>query len=389
MSRSFGLGTKLPVDSKFIIDSLSDSTIYPAYYTISHVLHSDLYGQSSSFNPADFTDQVWDYIFLSIDFDESFTTPIPIDKLDLMRKSFHYFYPVDVRISGKDLLKNHLGMYLFNHVAIFEPKHWPVSINCNGWVLVDGEKMSKSKGNFITIESATETNSIDAVRMTLADSGDNMEDANYVTANAGDHSTLKLFSWIESFDKYFEQAQDHELSPLDSMFFSVFNRLLGQIVSHYENHRYKMVIRDGFHNFNNLKEKYRIYSKYLNQPINLKLLEYICSRQVQVLYPIIPHLASYVWSQVMKKIEPIQSSNLTSEANLINDHELKQFDDVEEVCNGIRDKTERLRKKNKPINKVVVLGQNQYDQLIETLIKSQFKFLVEFELGDKSNVIVS
>jgi len=84
------------------------------------VLHSDLYGQSSSFNPADFTDQVWDYIFLSIDFDESFTTPIPIDKLDLMRKSFHYFYPVDVRISGKDLLKNHLGMYLFNHVAIFE-----------------------------------------------------------------------------------------------------------------------------------------------------------------------------------------------------------------------------------------------------------------------------
>jgi leucyl-tRNA synthetase len=33
-SRSFGLGTRLPWDEQFLIESLSDSTIYMAYYTV-------------------------------------------------------------------------------------------------------------------------------------------------------------------------------------------------------------------------------------------------------------------------------------------------------------------------------------------------------------------
>lgn len=37
-SRSFGLGTRVPWDEQFVIESLSDSTIYMAYYTISHYL---------------------------------------------------------------------------------------------------------------------------------------------------------------------------------------------------------------------------------------------------------------------------------------------------------------------------------------------------------------
>ncbi len=37
----FGLGTSLPWDEKWIIESLSDSTIYMAYYTISHILQKE------------------------------------------------------------------------------------------------------------------------------------------------------------------------------------------------------------------------------------------------------------------------------------------------------------------------------------------------------------
>ncbi len=43
-SRSYGLGTKLPWDTQYLIESLSDSTIYMAYYTIAHYLQSDIYG---------------------------------------------------------------------------------------------------------------------------------------------------------------------------------------------------------------------------------------------------------------------------------------------------------------------------------------------------------
>ena len=37
-SRSYGLGTKIPWDPQYVIESLSDSTIYMAYYTVAHLL---------------------------------------------------------------------------------------------------------------------------------------------------------------------------------------------------------------------------------------------------------------------------------------------------------------------------------------------------------------
>jgi leucyl-tRNA synthetase len=40
-ARSYGLGSKLPFAQQFIVESLSDSTIYMAYYTIAHLLHGE------------------------------------------------------------------------------------------------------------------------------------------------------------------------------------------------------------------------------------------------------------------------------------------------------------------------------------------------------------
>ncbi len=37
-SRVYGLGTRLPCDPAYLIDSLSDSTVYMAFYTIAHLL---------------------------------------------------------------------------------------------------------------------------------------------------------------------------------------------------------------------------------------------------------------------------------------------------------------------------------------------------------------
>lgn len=46
-SRSFGLGTKIPFDERYLIESLSDSTIYMAYYTVAHMLQGDIFGKTS------------------------------------------------------------------------------------------------------------------------------------------------------------------------------------------------------------------------------------------------------------------------------------------------------------------------------------------------------
>lgn len=39
-------------------------------------------------------------------------------------------YPVDLRVSGKDLIQNHLMMALYNHAAMFPKELWPRSIYC-------------------------------------------------------------------------------------------------------------------------------------------------------------------------------------------------------------------------------------------------------------------
>ena len=65
-SRSFGLGTRIPWDEQFLVESLSDSTLYMAYYTVAHLLQNgNMYGKEiSSVRPEEMTDEVWDFEFL-------------------------------------------------------------------------------------------------------------------------------------------------------------------------------------------------------------------------------------------------------------------------------------------------------------------------------------
>jgi len=40
-ARTYGLGSELPWDRQFLVESLSDSTIYMSYYTVAHLLHGE------------------------------------------------------------------------------------------------------------------------------------------------------------------------------------------------------------------------------------------------------------------------------------------------------------------------------------------------------------
>lgn len=70
---------------------------------------------------------------------------IPEASLARLRKEFEYWLPFDLRVSGKDLIGNHLTFALYTHVALWGPEKWPKSIRCNGHLLLNGEKMSKVK----------------------------------------------------------------------------------------------------------------------------------------------------------------------------------------------------------------------------------------------------
>ncbi|KAJ8510965.1 hypothetical protein OPV22_001399 [Ensete ventricosum] len=152
-SRSFGLGTHLPWDEQFLVESLSDSTLYMAFYTIAHILQGD---------------------------DMSTKSDIPVLLLNKMKQEFNYWYPFDLHVSGKDLIQNHLTFCIYNLTALLPEHHLPRGFRCNGHLTLNSEKISKSTGNFRTIRQAMEEFSSNATRFSLADAGDGMDDANFV-----------------------------------------------------------------------------------------------------------------------------------------------------------------------------------------------------------------
>jgi len=201
-SRTYGLGSRLPWDDSWLIESLSDSTIYNAYYTVSHLLQGGDYravkdgSNSLGVRPEQMTEGVWDYVFLGAKYPNKCS--IPKEKLDIMRREFQHWYSVNVRFSGKDLVPNHLTYYIYNHTAMWpkEKQFWPRGARANGHLLLNSEKMSKSTGNFMTLSEAIDRYSADGMRMALADAGDSIEDANFDSANA-EAGILKLFTFVE------------------------------------------------------------------------------------------------------------------------------------------------------------------------------------------------
>ena len=79
-------------------------------------------------------------------------TEISDELLNQMKREFEYWYPFDLRVSGKDLIQNHLTFTLYNHTAIWSEKYWPKAFYCNGHILLNAKKMAKSEGNFLTLE---------------------------------------------------------------------------------------------------------------------------------------------------------------------------------------------------------------------------------------------
>ena len=66
--------------------------------------------------------------------------------------------------------------------------------------------MSKSEGNFLTLTDAIKKYSADGTRLCLADSGDSVEDANFVERNA-DAGILRLYTFIEWVKEIVESSQ--------------------------------------------------------------------------------------------------------------------------------------------------------------------------------------
>ena len=300
-SRSFGLGTRLPWDEDFLVESLSDSTLYMIYYTISHLLQKgNLYGSNtSSVKPEQMTDEAWDFVFCGSPFPKS--SDICPSVLRKMKQEFEYWYPFDVRTSGKDLIQNHLTFCIYNHTAILAKHHWPRGFRCNGHIMLNSEKMSKSTGNFMTIRQAIQEFSADATRFSLADAGDGMDDANFVseTANAAILRLTKEISWMQ---EVIEGESSFRKGPsstyADRVFANEINIEVKMTEKNYSEFMFREALKTGFYDLQAARDEYR-FSCGMGG-MNRDLLWRFMDVQTRLMTPICPHFAEYVWKELLR-----------------------------------------------------------------------------------------
>jgi leucyl-tRNA synthetase len=174
-ARKAGMGTRLPWEPDWIIESLSDSTIYMAYYTVIKGINE------ANPKPEQLTEAFWDYIFLGIGtpIKVEAATGIPMEKIEELHNEFSYFYPLDARHSGRDLIPNHLTFMIFIHDAIWGRELWPQGIFVNGSVLMEGAKMSKSMNNIIPLVNAIDRFGADPLRLSLMITAEPLKDADF------------------------------------------------------------------------------------------------------------------------------------------------------------------------------------------------------------------
>lgn len=338
-TRKTGLGTRLPWDPEWIIETLSDSTIYPALYTISKYLNR------GDVKPDQLTPEVLDYIYSGLGDPSKISTKNRIDSrlLKIMREEFLYWYPVDMRVSAKELVPNHLTFYLFHHVAVFDEKLWPRGISVNGMITIEGEKMSKSRGKFIPLKTSIAKYGADATRCTLLLAAEDMDDPDWREKNAQE---VKLM--IEQFLKIVKEVSEAptvDETSVDKWLMSRLQRRIKNITMYMDSLKTRKACHEAL---------YGIYSDwrwYLRRTSNVisRNAKIFIENWVKLLAPFIPFTCEEAWSILGKEgfvsaaSWPIVLGELVDpEAELAEELIMKLMDDIRSIIDVLERKPSRV-----------------------------------------------
>ena len=285
-ARKVGLGTPLPWSPGWIVETLSDSTIYMAFYTIRHVL------VALGVDGDKLTDGFFSYVFLGEGEAEFVGEAVGIDTdvLTRMRAEFLYWYPVNLRNSAKELIPNHLLFFIFQHTAFFPPELWPKGISANGMMTVEGEKMSKSKGNVITISSALQIYGADTLRSALMDGAEGLEDIDWRDKNARDIQS-KINS-LPAYMKNFESSGSlsENMTLIDYWLESRIQKHIENVAAYLDSMKTKSAFQEAFYSYWN---DLRMYSTHRGKGPK-ELVVYAINTWVKLLAPFVPYTAEEI-----------------------------------------------------------------------------------------------
>lgn len=329
-ARKSGLGTKLPWDKEWIVETLSDSVIYMAYYTIAHILAENKISEEK------LIDEVFDYVFLGKGTVNSVSKKSKIDKkiLNEMKKEFEYFYPIDVRFSGKDLIQNHLTYFLFHHVAIWDDAKWPKGIAVNGYVTLHGQKMSKRFGNVRRLRELIDEYGADVTRMNLVGANENMDDADW--RDEGVEAINSRIKFLQELVTKIKKAKRKDLNNVDRFILSKLHGTIKHTTEMCELTKFRSALQGSFFNMTNDLKWYIERSDGINN-CNGKVLKETLSDIVRLLTPFMPHAAEEMWNTLGNKKLVAESFWPTAKEKLIDRKSELGEDMVRKIIGDVRE----------------------------------------------------
>lgn len=294
-ARRRGLGTKLPFNKDWIIESLSDSTIYMAFYTIAHLI------KKNKIEPEKLIPEVFDFIFLSEGQikDVAEKSKIPETILAQMKREFEYWYPLDQRHTAVMHISNHLSFFIFHHAAIFPEKYWPKLITLIEPVLVEGVKMGKSKGNVIPLAKISENYGADVFRLYMAYQAEFGAKIDWKEENVQSvkKQLQKLYNMISSIS-YNENKDEIEKSMHGKALLSKFTKNIKLATEYIDNFDLRKYTQAAFYDVINDVTKYIRLSTKEEQN---KILPEVFKNWLILLSPVIPHICEELWEKIGEK----------------------------------------------------------------------------------------
>jgi leucyl-tRNA synthetase len=369
------LGTEFPFKKGWIIEPISDSTLYPSYYIISKYINN------GKLKPEQLTEQFFDFVFLDSGSADNVAGETGVDPelLKKIKADFDFFYPVDINLGGKEHKTVHFPVFLMNHVAILRPEHWPKGIFVNWWVTqAKGDKISKSqvsKGGAEPIPDAAEKYTVDGMRLYYAHVGSAYLDIEWDQGTVLNYRSRMnriwdLFSEIHSIIVSKDSSESgSKLNIIDQWLVNVVNDRMKAIVDYLETYDLRAASNDIYFGiFQDLRWYLR---RGGNNP---DILKQIANTWIRTLSPFTPFIAEELWEMfgysnkteqnkfgfVATDVFPeFNSKNQYKHAEVFEDYLKSVTEDINEIIKVI---------KKKPGNVMIYTAPAWKKQLLELAV---------------------
>lgn len=313
-ARKRGLGTPLPWDQKWIIESLSDSTIYMCLYTIIHHI------RENKIRAEQLKDEFWNHILLDQGSPKEVEKTTGIDEhlIGVMKKEFEYWYPNDQRHSAVGHITNHLAFFVFNHASIFAKEHWPKRISINEYVIREGAKMSKSRGNAMPLVNIPRMFCSDLYRLYIAFAADLSSTVDWRSENIQDIGG-KLESFYHFVESMIANTSSEVEAHLEKWLLSTMQQRIREVTESLEQMKIRTALETAFFQIWN---DFRWYIRR-NREVNVKIPREALGTWLRLLAPFIPHTCEEVWSQLGEE-EFISTSSWPKEDEKLIDSKVEE-----------------------------------------------------------------